>query len=319
MAHATTGIPGALARAVRRDADALAHALARARRADDRGVHRARVASRRLREALPIASAITHHDVRALERDMRRLTRALGGVREMDVARGVLRDLSRSEHARPPAVARVDRECARIRDRRARAMAKKLAAVNPHALAARLTALAHTLDRAALKSAAAAFIASRLRQRARSLERALEAAGSLYAAEPLHAVRIAAKKLRYALELARDVKRARIGRDLLQIKRLQSDLGDIHDLQIVQQTAQRLASRAGVDRESTRQLEDLAREIETRCRERHGRFLKVAIRTVARADLVARDMALRFLSPRSARMARMTASRPLAPAMGVSR
>src|SRR4029078_561600 len=90
MAHATTGIPGALARAMRRDADALALRLARRRRAAARGVHRARVASRRLREALPIASAIAHHDVRALERDMRRLTRALGGVREMDVGRGEL-------------------------------------------------------------------------------------------------------------------------------------------------------------------------------------------------------------------------------------
>ena len=319
MAHATTGIPSALARALRRDAAALAHELSRARRGGEAGVHRARVASRRLREALPLASAVAHADVRALERDMRRLTRALGGVREMDVARAVLRELARGGRWRSLAIARVDRECARIRNRRARAMAKKLAALNHPALGPRVTTLAHALERAVLKPRAVAFVAARLRERARSLTRALGAAGTLYAPEPLHAVRIAAKKLRYTLEFAREAKRAPIGRELLQIKRLQTDLGDIHDLQIVQETAQRLISRADLDRETTRQLEDLAREIETRCRERHGRFLKVASTTAARADHVTRDMALLFVTPRSERMTRMSVARPLAPAIGVSR
>src|SRR5262245_11513668 len=52
MAHATTSISAGLARAMRRRLDVLADELPRARRSEVKGVHRARVASRRLREAL---------------------------------------------------------------------------------------------------------------------------------------------------------------------------------------------------------------------------------------------------------------------------
>ena len=53
---------------------------------DDRGVHQARVASRRLREAVPVlAAGLKHSKAGKASRKIRRLTRALGTVRELDV------------------------------------------------------------------------------------------------------------------------------------------------------------------------------------------------------------------------------------------
>src|SRR5918993_6082683 len=54
---------------------------------DVRSVHQARVATRRLREALPVlGGAIDTAAVIQLRRQVRRMTRALGPVRELDVA-----------------------------------------------------------------------------------------------------------------------------------------------------------------------------------------------------------------------------------------
>jgi CHAD domain-containing protein len=52
-----------------------------------RSVHQARVASRRLREALPVLRASVHQSrLGRVRRQVRRMTRALGPVRELDVA-----------------------------------------------------------------------------------------------------------------------------------------------------------------------------------------------------------------------------------------
>ena len=55
----------------------------------DTGVHMARVASRRLREAVPVLAGDTKARRKA-ERKIRKLTQALGTVREMDVTVQIL-------------------------------------------------------------------------------------------------------------------------------------------------------------------------------------------------------------------------------------
>src|SRR5512143_1392383 len=63
---------------------AVRRMLPGARSGDVRAVHQARVATRRLREALPLVSA--GKPGRRLERAARNLTGVLGTVRELDVA-----------------------------------------------------------------------------------------------------------------------------------------------------------------------------------------------------------------------------------------
>ena len=71
----------------------IAAAWPGAARGETRAIHRARTASRRLRELLPIVDAAAPDaGARRLRREARRLTRALGPVRELDVAIDVLAD-----------------------------------------------------------------------------------------------------------------------------------------------------------------------------------------------------------------------------------
>ena len=59
--------------------------------------------------------------------------------------------------------------------------------------------------------------------------------GQMYAAEQLHVVRIATKKLRYALELVADARLAPVRPLLGTLKRAQETLGRLHDLQVIEQ------------------------------------------------------------------------------------
>src|SRR5688572_29564842 len=70
---------------------ALSRSLPGARKGDALRLHQARVATRRLREALPMVASGSKG--RKLVRDIRRLTRALGPVRELDVALQTLDEL----------------------------------------------------------------------------------------------------------------------------------------------------------------------------------------------------------------------------------
>src|SRR5687768_12920331 len=82
----------AMAEQVRR----FAHALGRARRGDPGGVHQARVASRRIREILPLVETWElsgedeSHRRRRRGKDVRRVAAALGAVRELDVTMELL-------------------------------------------------------------------------------------------------------------------------------------------------------------------------------------------------------------------------------------
>ena len=74
---------------------ALAKHLPAALTGDSHAVHQARVASRRLRETLPIVGADLDgakaaKGAKKVRRRMRRLTRALGPVRELEVALGMV-------------------------------------------------------------------------------------------------------------------------------------------------------------------------------------------------------------------------------------
>src|SRR5436190_1075168 len=72
-------------------AKALKEHLPKAIDGDGIGVHHARVASRRLREVVPVlAEDLKGNKPRKAERKIRRLTRALGAVRELDVTLTVL-------------------------------------------------------------------------------------------------------------------------------------------------------------------------------------------------------------------------------------
>src|SRR5689334_11384627 len=77
------------------------------------GLHKTRVASRRIREALPMVGAdAPSPKVRKLSKKMRSLTRALGAIRELDVELGLLEDKTRTNGVPGRAIEIIRRDAA---------------------------------------------------------------------------------------------------------------------------------------------------------------------------------------------------------------
>jgi CHAD domain-containing protein len=304
MAHATTPIPGGLPGLLRHHTHALVEAIPRARDGHARAVHRARVASRRLREALPVAGGVRPTaPALVARRQLRRVTAALGDVREMDVALQTF-DQEAQAHRWPPAIVRrLRHHLEGERQRRDVQMHAGLDRIDLDRLSAEITALAHGLE-ARAATAWRRRLTTRLRQRARAVVRALAALGTLYVPEPLHMARIAIKKLRYTLELAKGATGAPVASDISTLRNAQDLLGGLHDLQILQAHVQALAARAVADRRARRELERIVATFETECRARHAEFLRHRDALAALATRINREAALWIDTPRP-RMVRM--------------
>jgi CHAD domain-containing protein len=219
-------------RAVRRD---LSGVLA----GDVEGVHRMRVASRRLREAMPLLATAAApgksgaSSRRKITRALRRVTRALGGVRELDVALGYLDEIDSSRPDLAGATRTVGRFIRWEREVRRVAMLRRLEGANLKRIERRILARLVDFQVTDPGSQQSPRLGRRIERRAAGLEMAVEAAGDLYAPDRLHGVRIATKKLRYALELARELGAARTLGSVRRLKRMQDLLGRMHDLEVL--------------------------------------------------------------------------------------
>jgi CHAD domain-containing protein len=288
--------PSRAARVLEHRLDTLLEHVEGARAGHVEDVHQARVASRRLREALPVVGAACPRRVlRRARRRVRRLTRALGPVREMDVALGVLSEdaAAAGEHA---AAARLVQ--GRVDAERARRRAVLLGALAPAEIAATAEAVREVAHRLPPGPAAwRAALARRTAVRAAALRERVVAAGLLYGSGALHAVRIAAKQLRYALELSRDLGAARHVRALTTLKDAQEALGRLHDLDVL------AGFTAGTDDGNGRAAGEsaLVNHLQAEARRLHADYLEGRHRLLAVADAAA--------APRAGTARRPTARR----------
>lgn len=223
----------------------LGHCLAHLR-ANEEGVragrnpeylHQLRVGLRRLRSALrlyrPLLPA-AHYA--ALAGESAALAAALGAARDWDVfLETTVRPLARSAPA-DPALARFRRRCQRVRQRE-RAAARAALAAPRYArfvddVSAAAAAPAWRTDEAAHRLLAlplAAFASARLARRARRVVRRLPALATADAAAR-HRLRIAAKRLRYAVDFFRPLFARRAARGYARaLAALQDALGRLND------------------------------------------------------------------------------------------
>jgi CHAD domain-containing protein len=115
---------------------------------------------------------------------------------------------------------------------------------------------------------------ARVARRASVLANRMAGAGAMYLSERLHAVRIAVKKLRYALELSADVAGQKTTPELVQLRRAQEVLGRLHDLQVlVDLTRETQASLTPPDLRVWRELDLLVVSLDEDCRRLHGRYV----------------------------------------------
>ena len=242
---------------------------------DETSVHQARVASRRLRQALPLLSV--RADANALDRAdkrVRRITRALGPVRELDVTLLLLAELQKKDAAPARAIARVRDAVTEERQKRRRDM---LAAIKPSKLdklRKRLVRVAAPASRPVAKGSALAEANAQAARRAVELREAIDHAGGIYLADRLHRVRIAAKKLRYALEIQRELTKTRSTAQLNRLKVQQDLLGRMHDLEILIDRARGVQTTISPrDRRGMAELKKLIRVLEEECREGHAAYM----------------------------------------------
>jgi len=295
-----------LVRLLERRARALRRQLAAAVAGKDKGVHQARVASRRLREALPVLTqGLQRTKAPKAKRKVRRLTQALGTVRELDVTLHLIDELAERPGIPRPALTEVRANVIEAREKRRRVMLDRLSKVNTHKLSRRLIEVRNALATPTPGHNWRAALALRVVRRARRLEKAIEHAGQIYAPEALHLVRIAAKKLRYSLEIADESGAAPCKETLKTIKRVQDTLGRLHDLQVLQHHVAAVGAapraRRGIPDAG---LEALSRLIEDECRHLHGRYVASLPQLREAAEAARRDVPARLTARR--RSAKMT-------------
>ena len=217
-------------------------------------IHRMRVASRRLRAALPLfSSCFPEKDFRHWMHEIKSVTRALGEARDTDVQIAFLKKYLKDQAVPVPA------------DMTGPAPAQSYAGDPIAALLSRLqkrrgllqqqviSALDELEETQVLSGIQAACpvpaAAGRGRRRARyfgvlpvAADRIGRRLAGLDRFEPFvhnpdavfehHAMRIAAKKLRYTLETYAPLYRRELKKPIARIKRLQDLLGDIHDCDV---------------------------------------------------------------------------------------
>jgi CHAD domain-containing protein len=248
---------------------------------DVRALHQARVASRRLRELVPLLQ-LEQGSSRKLGRRLRKVTNRLGTVRELDVLLILIDELHVSGRRGSGGLGRVGVRVSKNRDR----ARKRLLARFPIAAMARLgrkldriVAELQEAERTSSKTTVRSWrwaIDARVAKRAARLASAMGDAGALYLPERLHAVRIAAKKLRYAVELSTEASGGRGGMDLRVLKRSQELLGRMHDVQmLIDQVRQTQASLTPPSVTVWRDLDALVTSLEDDCRRLHARYVRL--------------------------------------------
>ena len=265
-----------------RRARELARHLPSAAEGEDHSVHQARVASRRLRESLPVL-AMGLERGRKARRKVRRVTRALGTVREMDVTMLILDELAARPGMPRAALEDVRGHVLAERDRRRRVMLTRLRKLNTAKLMRRLEEVAIEVtenDRSWRDT-----LATRAVRRAKRFTAGIQAAGQIYSPDRLHVVRLATKKLRYVLELAVDTGVRQAAAPVRTLKRLQATLGRLNDLNVLMTHVAAVQSNPPSKRGATQPaLDALARLLEEECRHLHARYTKQVPALLALAD-----------------------------------
>jgi CHAD domain-containing protein len=251
------------------------------REGDRRALHQTRVASRRLREILPVLQI--HHDLSAgLERRLRKVTDRLGPLRDQDVLLGLLEQLAESERYSASAVKAIEITVVQRRRQLRDRLGVKNLTVETARIAKKINRVARQLesrDERTTPSEPSArgwqwAIEARVARRASRLKDAVDRAGAVYLPERLHAVRIALKKLRYAAELGHESAGKGKTSQLRALKRYQDLLGRLHDFQVLVETVREMQASQPLDNASTRDLDSLVLALENDCRQLHGRYVR---------------------------------------------
>ena len=266
---------------LRKRVDQFTRVLDTVEKGDVRSLHLARVASRRMRELVPMLQ-LDRSVSRKLRRRLRKITSRLGTVRELDVLLIQIDELHVSGRTGGGGLGRVAVRVSKARDEARKRLSEEMPIRDMARLARKLERVGDQLAEKEGSSSKATVrnwrwaIEARVAKRASRLAAAMTDAGALYLPDRLHTVRIAVKRLRYAVELSTEAAGARGGADARVLKRGQDVLGRLHDVQtLVDQVRQTQASLAPPNVTVWRELDKLVTSLEDDCRRLHGRYMRI--------------------------------------------
>ncbi len=248
--------------------------------ADPEYLHDLRVAIRRLRAAYAAFRPRLPPRFRPLFCDLRRVARAAGAVRDLDVAIEQLADVApklRRPHHR--AAARLIGELWAARARRHARLRRLLAGVDHRQLVRRFERALLFLRRADDNTADETLITYLTAVATSAGRKASKAVARLHKRSPdveFHSARIRCKKYRYLLEfLAAAVDRRSLRKDLARLVRLQDTFGQLQDAAVLRRLLEDLG--AGTRSRRRRALTvAFGRRVERRIRRARRKALKLA-------------------------------------------
>ena len=236
-------------------------------------LHDARVATRRLRELLPLcAGEVPGRAVTRALRRARRIGRAFGGVREIDVALELVASMP-VESLPAAGAGRLRHHLTDERARRRRRLRARVTGAELRKLPRAVSEVVRPLDARSATGAWAQALAARTRRHAERVRGAVGEAGSLYVSERVHEVRIAAKKLRYALEIAGAAADIETAAATAGLKAVQDTLGRLHDREVVQDLIRAMPIPHGPPPEWAAQLDRLRADLAADCCRLHADFV----------------------------------------------
>jgi CHAD domain-containing protein len=236
---------------------------------------------------------------RKLTRRLRKVTKQLGNVRELDVLIHLIQELVESGRCSPTALKHLGARAAHARDTARERVSTKLPTAKLERLALKLERVSEGLESVKIKSgdrrasgpgrAWLWALEARVARRAALGRAAIETAGAVYAPEPLHRARIALKKLRYAAEMAAEVRpggaATQTAADIVALKAAQDLLGRLHDLEVLLVRGREAqAALSPPDLTAWRDLSVLVHAVEDDCRKLHARYMRDRTELIAIAS-----------------------------------
>jgi CHAD domain-containing protein len=188
------------------------------------------------------------------------------------------------------ALEEVRRHVVEEREARRAAMLERLGHIRLGKLQRRLARFARKLEAASTDRWRDALRA-RLVKRSKGLANAVEKAGQMYSPEALHRVRIAAKKLRYTLEMAFDAGVRPAGPLVTRLKRVQDSLGRLHDLQVLLGHVAEVQAAAPGRQLPKGSLDQVAQALERECRHLHAQYVAAVPRLLELTRVARREIA----------------------------
>jgi CHAD domain-containing protein len=228
-------------------------------------IHDARVATRRLRAALPLLGAVrTTSEFDEVTPVVKALGRELGRAREQDESLRVIEDIERRSPATAPATATMRARLVPQQLRQRRRLIKTLESLDLGALDRLRSAIQREARRGARRLRGShpfrSELAMAVTRCAEIAEQKVHHASGVYFPNRAHHARVAIKKLRYVAELLEPDDRVRKPA-LRALRAAQEALGRVHDYEMARQRLNVMA-----EEEDVPAAPELARVLEAECR-----------------------------------------------------